>query len=346
MSNIATLSKNEVTGKWEAWFAGQLLAASPSQDYVVGNIRRGSCTKARNAGVTDVTINGQPVENLASPSSPIVEVEQRFTINERFGFLEDFVEMVADDITPSLLVVGDGGLGKTHTVLATLRKNGFIDTYDLLADAKAPDSDDEDSDDEDETVVISINDLLADCDIPVEKQYSMIKGYSTARGLYRSLFENRNRMVIFDDCDSILKDPTALNLLKGALDSYDRRIITWNSENPNSDLPRQFEFKGRIIFISNRKLFSIDQAVRSRAICVDLSMTTTQKIERMEEIIKTKSFMPEYDIKTKKQALSVLNEMKDETKDLNFRTLMSAIRVASKGGADCKRRIEYLLTAA
>jgi hypothetical protein len=346
MSNVANLVHNEVSKKWEGWFNGQLLISSPSQDYVVNNIRNGRCTKARNAGVTDISGEGMV---QTAVSSPVVEVVQRFTINERFGFLEDFVEMVADDITPSLLVVGDGGLGKTHTVLATLRKNGFMDTYDLIADAKAPDaesSDEDESDEEEENLVISINDLLADSEVPVEKQYCMIKGYSTARGLYRSLYENRNRLVIFDDCDSILKDPTALNLLKGALDSYDRRVITWNSENPNSDLPRQFEFKGRIIFISNRKLFGIDQAVRSRAICVDLSMTTTQKIERMEEIIKTKGFMPEYDLKTKKQALSVLNEMKDETKDLNFRTLMAATRVAGKGGADWKRRVEYLLTAA
>lgn len=347
MSNVANLVKNDLTNKWEGWFNGQLLISSPSQDYVVNNIRNGRCTKANNAGVTD--ISGDGLISSTAASGPVVEVVQRFTINERFGFLEDFVEMVAEDITPSLLVVGDGGLGKTHTVLATLRAGGFVDTYDLISNAVAPESessDDEDEDDKKELPKLSINDLICDSDVPVEKQFSMIKGYSTARGLYRSLYENRNRMIIFDDCDSILKDATALNLLKGALDSYDRRIITWNSENPNSDLPTQFEFKGRIIFISNRKLFGIDQAVRSRAICVDLSMTTTQKIERMEEIIKTKHFMPEYDLKTKKQALSVLNEMKDETKDLNFRTLMAATRVAGKGGADWKRRVEYLLTAA
>lgn len=350
MSNVANLVFNETKGKWEAWFNGQLLASSPSQDYVVGNIRKGNCTKARNAGVTDILLNGSPVNNAVAPAatSPVVQVEQRFSINERFGFLEDFVGMVSDNTMPSLLVSGDGGLGKTHTVLSTLIKRGFVDTREIFAEAEAlsRSSDQESDEEDDEDSIVDYNAILEDSGVPVEKQFAIIKGYSTARGLYRSLYENRNRLTIFDDCDSILKDPVALNILKGALDSYDKRIISWNSENPNSDLPRQFEFKGRVIFITNRQLYGIDQAVRSRAICVDLSMTTTQKIERMSAIIKTAGFMPEYDIATKKKALEALEEFKDDAKDLNFRTLMAATRVAGLGGDDWKRRVEYLLTAA
>ena len=37
----------------------------------------------------------------------------------------------------------------------------------------------------------------------------MVKGYSTAKGLYRTLFENNGMVIIFDDCDSILKDDVA-----------------------------------------------------------------------------------------------------------------------------------------
>ena len=344
MSNVANLFLDASTQKWTAIYNGKILASSPSKDYVIGNIRKGRCTKANEAGVTDIMEDGKIVQNAMAPSplAPQVEVIERFSINDRFGFLSDFVGMVGDGTTPSLLVTGDGGLGKTHTVLQTLRDQGFIDTCDLVAEI---DKDEDGEKDEDEPLVISLNDLLADCETPIDKQYTIVKGYSTARGLYRTLFENRNRLTIFDDCDSVLKDPVALNMLKGALDSYDRRIISWNSENPNSDLPRQFEFKGRVIFISNQQIFRIDQAVRSRALCVDLSMNTKQKIERMEEIIKKKSFLPEYDLKTKRAALEVLESMKDVTKDLNFRTLIAVTRVAAMGDANWKRRAEYLLTA-
>jgi hypothetical protein len=171
-----------------------------------------------------------------------------------------------------------------------------------------------------------------------------VKGYSTAKGLYRTLFDNRNRVIIFDDCDSILRDPVALNLLKGALDSYDKRIISWNSESLNDDeLPRSFEFRGGVIFISNLPIFKIDQAIRSRAICVDVSMNTAQKIERMGAIIKTEEFMPEYDLEVKERALRFLDEMKNDAADLNLRTLISITKVAARGG-QWQRRAEYLLT--
>jgi hypothetical protein len=178
------------------------------------------------------------------------------------------------------------------------------------------------------------------------KLYTVVKGYSTAKGLYRTLFENRNRIVVFDDCDSVLRDPVALNLLKGALDSYDKRIISWNAETSgDDDLPRSFEFKGGVIFISNLPIFKIDQAVRSRAICVDLSMTTAQKIERMEAIILTEEFLPDYDADTKRAALTFLETMKDEAKELSFRTLIAVTKVAGRGGDNWTRRAEYLLTA-
>ena len=99
-----------------------------------------------------------------------------------------------------------------------------------------------------------------------------------------------------------------------------------------------------MIFISNKQIFKIDQAVRSRAICVDLSMNQAQKIERMEAIIKLDEFMPEYDASTKRAALDFLEKMKDETADLNFRTLIAVTKVAGRGN-NWERRAEYLLTA-
>jgi hypothetical protein len=180
-----------------------------------------------------------------------------------------------------------------------------------------------------------------------EKQYAVVKGYSTAKGLFRTLYENRHRIVVFDDCDSVLENSTAVNLLKAALDSYDRRIITWNSESfgGDDDLPRSFEFTGGVIFISNRPIYKIDQAIRSRAICVDLSMTASQKIERMGTIIKAEEFMPQYDMEVKENALKFLDKMKNKAGDLNLRTLISVTRVAARGG-EWENRAEYLLTSA
>lgn len=311
MNNVATLALDTNSNKWQAIFQGKVIASSPNKHYTK--------TKARVAGfevreaLTVVSNNPAPVAN------PTTE----FGINERFNFLSEFVRMVEDGTSASLLVTGEGGLGKTYTVnqalVAAGREMLHLESISV--------------DDEDEYVIDD------------SKFYTVVKGYSTAKGLYRTLYENRNRIVVFDDCDTVLRDPVALNLLKGALDSYDRRIISWNAEmSEKDDLPRSFEFRGGVIFISNLPISKIDQAIRSRAFCIDLSMTTQQKIERMEVLIAADSFLPEYSAAVKQTALKFLARMQDRARELSLRTLIQVIKVADRGN-DWERRAEYLLTA-
>ena len=322
MNKIAELKKNEATGKWEAIFNRQVLAASTSKAYVVENITTGKCNKANKLGVSQVLEK----EGTLVVEGKVVVKEEKFGINERFTFVANFVTMVANRTSPSLVVTGEGGLGKTFTVNEALAAAGLKNSNDIIG-CKT-----------DTTLQPSES----------RKLFSVVKGYSTAKGLYRTLFENRNRIIVFDDCDSVLRDPVALNLLKGALDSYDKRIISWNDEasfGGDDELPKSFEFKGGVIFISNLPLFKVDQAVRSRSMCVDLTMNADQKIERMKEIIKSPKFLPEFDMKDKKESLEFLSEMKDVATELSFRTLISVTKVASLGG-DWKRPAEYLLTSA
>ena len=172
----------------------------------------------------------------------------------------------------------------------------------------------------------------------------MVKGYSTAKGLYRTLFENNNSIVVFDDCDAVLKDPIALNLLKGALDSYGKRIISWNADMRDDDLPRSFEFTGRVIFISNMDQDRIDQAIRSRSMMIDLSMTLDQKIERMKHIAASESFLPEYDLEIKADALDLITEIKDQCKEISLRTLIAVCKIRASN-KDYKDLATYMLTA-
>lgn len=170
----------------------------------------------------------------------------------------------------------------------------------------------------------------------------VIKGYSTAKALYRTLYENRSKVVVFDDCDSILQDKKAINILKAALDTYETRTVTWGSDVIGSDLPRSFDFTGAIIFISNMHQDSIDQAIRSRALCVDLAMTDAEKIERMVEIGRNPEFMPEYPLNTKFEALKLISANLDKIDNLTVRTLIEITKIASTGGA-WVRKAEYLL---
>ena len=256
---------------------------------------------------------GQSTEVVATPT------ESRFTINQRFGFLSDMVLMLAKGDQASVVVTGPGGLGKSHTVMKSLTNAGFTD-ISLL---------------EDFAVGTKLNGL---------KSFTVIKGYSTPKGLYRTLYENKDGVIVFDDCDSVLKDPVSLNLLKGALDSYSRRIISWRADMKDDELPQSFEFKGRVVFISNLASDKLDQAIITRSMAVDLNMTTEQKVERMRHLVSdSKEFMPEFDMAHKMDALNLIDNLRDRVKELSLRTLIQVTKIRKSAGENWKNLAEYTI---
>ncbi len=249
-------------------------------------------------------------------SAPVKE--SRFSINERFGFVSDMVAMLASGAQASVVVTGPGGLGKSFTVTKALADCGLQDVS-----------------------------LLEDFDVgtilKTAKTFRVIKGYSTPKGLYRTLYENKDGVIVFDDCDSVLKDPTSLNLLKGALDSYSRRIISWRADIRDEDLPTSFEFKGRVIFISNLSSSNIDQAIITRSMAVDLSMTNKQKIERMQHLLSSGEFMPEFDKTIKADAMGLIERLQDSVKELSLRTLIQVTKIRQSAGKNWADLAEYTI---
>ncbi len=243
----------------------------------------------------------------------------RFCINQRFSFVEKLISMVASGVQPSAVITGQGGLGKTYTVTKTLTNAGYVDASTLA-------------------------DFQVGQVVQRSKMFVTVKGYSTAKGLFRTLFENNGSVIVFDDCDSVLKDPVALNLLKGALDSYGKRIISWNADMKDEDLPRSFDFTGKVVFISNKAQNDIDQAIRSRSMMIDLAMTLDQKIDRMDFIAKSEEFMPEYSMEVKMDAMNLIRELKDDAKEISLRTLISVSKIRASN-KDWKDLAEYMLVA-
>ena len=119
-------------------------------------------------------------QKLAFRDAP-APVESEFGINQRFSFVEQMVDMIVQKTLPSAVITGEGGLGKSYTVLKSLEKNGFTNLTDLA-------------------------NFAIGAKVNKAKSYTVVKGYSTAKGLYRTLFENNGMVIVFDDCDSILKD--------------------------------------------------------------------------------------------------------------------------------------------
>ena len=152
------------------------------------------------------------------PESPSEETEEqvRVKLTKRFETLDRMVSAVIRGVLPSLIISGPAGLGKSYP----LRK--------ALAEAQA----------RDETQHVDI-----------------VSGSISAAGLYEALWNAKDGGVLMlDDCDDVFKDFEALNLLKAALDSGGTRTISWRKQSnwlKLADVPNSFEFKGRVIFISN-----------------------------------------------------------------------------------------------
>ena len=169
-------------------------------------------------------------------------------LQNRFKIFHDVTRAVKQGAVRALIVAGPAGVGKSHGVSEILAKD---DLFNILAGRKP--------------------------------KYEVVKGTASSIGLYSKLFEFREEknVIAFDDCDTVLEEEESLNTLKGALDSSDRRYISWNKDSRllrREGIPDRFEFLGSAIFITNikfshvrsKKLRNHLKAIESRCHYIDL----------------------------------------------------------------------------
>ena len=216
-----------------------------------------------------------------------------------FDNLTRLTKMVARGVQPSLLVTGGAGLGKTFLVKQTLQSCGLRESYEFVH----------------------------------------YKGRSTAAGMFITLFQNSNKIVVFDDCDSIFKDTDAVNMLKAALDSYDTRRISYITSKPLKDehgdpIPTTSEFTGKVIFISNISQSALDEAIKSRSFVADIALTTQQMFERIESLMQ--KMEPSIPLPAKQQAFALMQKLdsKFEGVQINLRSFIKAARICAMGFED------------
>jgi hypothetical protein len=157
-------------------------------------------------------------------------------------------------------------------------------------------------------------------------------------GLYSKLYEfsAKGNVVVFDDCDSILMEDLSLNILKGALDSSERRFISWNTDSRvlrSEGIPDRFEFKGAAIFITNIKFQNVKSkrlrdhldALESRCHYIDLEMDTArEKILRIKQVVSEKSMLNRYDFDQAAQdeIVSFVENNKEQLRELSLRMVL------------------------
>jgi hypothetical protein len=224
-------------------------------------------------------------------------------LSERFEILDEMTKAVKNGNVRAMIVSGPPGVGKSHGVESVLQKDGL---FDVLAERKA--------------------------------KFEVCKGAMSAIGLYAKLYEfsAAGNVVVFDDCDSILMEDLSLNILKGALDSSERRFISWNTDSRllrSEGIPDRFEFKGAAIFITNikfehvrsKKLRDHLDALESRCHYIDLQMDTNrEKILRIQQIARDGNMLDRYEFEPvqKDEVIEFIIENQDKLRELSLRMVL------------------------
>lgn len=196
----------------------------------------------------------------------------------------------------------------------------------------------------------------------VEFKCTFVKGFSRATGIYRTFYDHQdtNSLVIFDDADSIFDDETSLNLLKIACDTLATRRLSWLTEMKMTDdagnlLPRHFEFKGGVIFITNldfEKMMARGgdlakhcAALISRSHYLDMGMKTRREyIIRIEQVLETgmlrkKGISP----KDEKEIMAFIKENAGLLRELSLRTLIKAADLIEMEGKKWRDTAKFTL---
>lgn len=140
------------------------------------------------------------------------EIDDYADLERRYASVESYIKELSNGRIHNLIINGPAGVGKTHAV------EKFLDAY-------------------------------------AHGRFKVVKGHMTPLSLYGNLFFHRdpNNILVLDDIDSVFKKIEGVNLLKAAMDTGSVRRINWESSNAlkGVGIPDSFEFKGKVILISN-----------------------------------------------------------------------------------------------
>lgn len=163
-----------------------------------------------------------------------------------------------------------------------------------------------------------------------EEKFTFISGIiKGAFSLYEVLYENKDKLILFDDADDFLKDTGCINMLKAALDSYTGKIISYRGPeiyrpiNKKKKLPTSFNYDGTVIFISNLYKFQVHRALVNRSLFLEFDLEPEEIFERMKD--KLQNFYPKVSMKEKKTVLDFLYNNQEIFEKPSFRMLEDGI---------------------
>lgn len=269
-------------------------------------------------GAIAATVGSGVLETIIA-SKEIEAMEDNFprlAYEEQLSDLRRAMVLVMNNATNSLYIAGRGGVGKTETVEQELEKHGLTDG----------------------------------------SGYFKITGSASTAGIYALMYKHRNDILLFDDSDGALADMDSRNLFKAASDTKKIRRISWmkagknyvdpedmDDDNEADDrLPRYFDFKGKIIFISNLKIDKLDPdgALRTRGYLVTIDPLDIEVYDFMIKIVDKIRMDVDYALSPaqKREVIEILRSRKLKEGSANLRQLVRGLNtmagILKDGGTD------------
>lgn len=261
------------------------------------------------------------------------DAEIKSHIQTVFDFLELLVEGAATNKVRSTIISGGAGVGKSYGTEKILRENSIYDRLTWNEEG-------EDEEDIRRTEVV-------DGEKRFQPKYSILKGATSPVILYATLFKysNPGEVLVLDDCDSIFADIDSLNILKAALDTGDRRYLTYSKDSntlKERGVPQKFEYKGSVIFItnvdfenycdirSNSSLTPHLKALMSRTHYLDIGLHShRERLIQIQMVQEQSGFLYKYGC-DRRAAAEVIEFMAENSYKLREVSLRSAISIAEK----------------
>lgn len=202
-----------------------------------------------------------------------------------FQDIEDLTTALAKGKLKSLIILGQGGIGKTYHVTSKLKE--------ILGEQN-------------------------------EGWYYHSGTKAAPFSFYRTVFTERDKTIVFDEADSLLKNPDIVMMLKPMLDTSGDNTIEYMSGTENMvgksraeiedyckqatddilngavitasakpkqgevKLPSKYYFTGNIIFISNMKASQVEGAILSRSLFIDVYLAAQDVMKRIQSIMYAK----------------------------------------------------------
>lgn len=144
--------------------------------------------------------------------------------------------------------------------------------------------------------------------------WTKISGKTTTESIYETLWKNNDKIVVFENCDNIFKDPDSIVLINKLFENTESRELSigsqkdgfvyasdldnnvdiadrvneWSSAHDKDGLPDHFIFEGQAILITNMdkaELFKKDEELLNKCTSIDIVSSAQDVIKRMETIL-------------------------------------------------------------